>query len=615
MRRIITFIMAIAVIATASAQVPFNGRAVKNIMVLTPQSEKNSKGFKHARFHMANPKALGNLITSQPEGEAKRYVRSGFAFTVSDATLYATEQTDKTTIVYDEDGSTVYIKDIVNGMSQDFGEAWAVGTLSADGTTITVDLEQTVGWSYQYEVGIRLAWGQTVINEEGTMVSFVRDETVTTATYVVDNEAGTITLQGTNGPTEFQNNIQDFVAQGLTCVYEDDGAWPGYLEWNTVLTEKEIIPAPEIITEQPAGELRNYLRSGGNIYQGWDNTYTTEQSGMADIVFAEDGETVYLRDVVYEVASDVWVKGTLSADGTKITVPLDQYLYWDENEERGMVIKWINSSVATFTDPSTGEVVPIINVGPDFDVTEATYTIDNEAGTITLDGTTGDINAEFPSNFAATGLGVVYNDNFSFCALDFGTTYNEFKLQPAVPADPILYEDSWFDSGEEDGYSCFDFKMLNEDVDGNFIDPAYMAYSIFTDDDVPFTFLADTYSNDLTEDMTDIPYSIYSSGYDFNDSRIYFYRTNAGDNPMFTQRIGIQVHYDVPALTKDGETTIVRNSSNIVYWDLPTAITEIDATPTTTGDNAYYNMMGQRFTGGNLPAGIYIHNGKKIVVK
>ena len=86
------------------------------------------------------------------------------------------------------------------------------------------------------------------------------------------------------------------------------------------------------------------------------------------------------------------------------------------------------------------------------DVTEATYTIDNEAGTITLDGTSGDINAEYPSNFAATGLGVVYNDNFSFCALDFGTTYNEFKLQPAVPADPVLYEDSWFDSGEEDGY-------------------------------------------------------------------------------------------------------------------------------------------------------------------
>ena len=33
----------------------------------------------------------------------------------------------------------------------------------------------------------------------------------------------------------------------------------------------------------------------------------------------------------------------------------------------------------------------------------------------------------------------------------------------------------------------------------------------------------------------------------------------------------------------------------------------------TTGDNNYYNLMGQKVTG-NLPAGIYIHNGKKVVI-
>jgi len=34
----------------------------------------------------------------------------------------------------------------------------------------------------------------------------------------------------------------------------------------------------------------------------------------------------------------------------------------------------------------------------------------------------------------------------------------------------------------------------------------------------------------------------------------------------------------------------------------------------TTGDNSYYNLMGQKVTG-NLPAGIYIHNGKKVVIR
>ncbi len=600
--------MAVAMVATVQAQVQFNGRATKSHLTLNREKVSTQRG---GFQNQMRPKALGNLITEQPEGEVKQYVRSGFGFTVSDGTLFTTTQDAKTSIVYDADGTTVYIKNIVNGMSYDFGDSWAVGTLSADGTTITVSLEQTVGWSWMYDVGIRLAWGRTVINDEGTMVSFERDETVTEAVYVIDGE--TISLQGTSGATEFQNTIEDFVAEGLTCVYEDDGAWPGYLEWNTVLTEREPVPVPEIITEQPAGELHSYIRSGANIYQGWDGPAMVNQSGMADVVFDEDGETVYLRDVVYEVASNVWVKGTINADRTKITVPMGQYLYWDENGEYGMVLQWMSTNVETTTDEE-GNEQNVMTVTVHQGVPEATYTIDGE--TISLDNCSGDPNAQFPSNFIATGLGVVYNNDLTFCAMDFNTVYNEFHLVPAVPADPVLYEDSWFDSGEEDGYSCFDFTVLAEDVDGNYIDPTHLVYSIFTDDDVPFVFEAATYSYDLTEDMTDIPYEIYSSGYDFDMSRIYFYRTNMGDNPMFTQRIGIQVHYDVPVTSKGRDITIVRNSSNIVYWELPpSAISEVRTEPTTT-DDAYYNMMGQRFNAGStLPAGIYIHKGKKIIVK
>ena len=79
------------------------------------------------------------------------------------------------------------------------------------------------------------------------------------------------------------------------------------------------------------------------------------QSGMADVVFDEDGETVYLRDVVYEVASNVWVKGTINADRTKITVPMGQYLYWDENGEYGMVLQWMSTNVETTTDEEGNE--------------------------------------------------------------------------------------------------------------------------------------------------------------------------------------------------------------------------------------------------------------------
>ncbi len=605
MKKFSTLMLLVTLVATASAQVPFAGRKAASRHLL--QRENTQRGGYSHRTPATSP---GDVITTQPEGEAMRYERSGQGLVVFDGTIYTTQQSDRTTLVYDPDGTTVWIKNIVNGLANQFGESWVRGTLSPDGTTLTVSLDQTVAWSYQFEAGIGLAWGRTVTNEENTMVSFERDETVTEAVYTIED--GTIKLQGTNGRTEFQNDIQDFVAQGLTCCYEDDGAWPGFMEWNTVLTEKPVIPAPDIITEQPAGQLRRYVRTGSNIYQAWMGPAITNQSGMADIVFDEDGQTVYLRDAVYDVVSDAWVRGTINAEGNKITVPLGQYLYWDETEEKGMVMQWMSTGVETQLDEEGNEqqvLTLVVHQG----VTEATYTLND--GTITLDNTVGNPEAEYPNNYIATGLGVVYDKELTFCAMDFGTTYQEFILTPAVPADPILPEDAWFDDGTEDGYNCLDFTIPAEDIDGNFIDLQYTSLSVFTDDDVPFVFEAATYTNDLEQDMTEIPYDIYSSGYDFDAARIYFYRTNMGDNPLFQNRIGLQVHYDVPVEGENGETTIVRNSSNIVYWEKGnSAVTEVKAA-TATGDNAYYNLMGQRMTGNNLPAGIYIHNGRKVVVK
>ena len=43
-----------------------------------------------------------------------------------------------------------------------------------------------------------------------------------------------------------------------------------------------------------------------------------------------------------------------------------------------------------------------------------------------------------------------------------------------------------------------------------------------------------------------------------------------------------------------------------------TSVEELSVAPV---DGAYYNLMGQKMNGNNLPAGIYIHNGQKILVK
>ena len=103
-----------------------------------------------------------------------------------------------------------------------------------------------------------------------------------------------------------------------------------------------------------------------------------------------------------------------------------------------------------------------------------------------------------------------------------------------------------------------------------------------------FTFDYDTYgaNNGFDTDMTEIPYGY--SGYDFYLRRVYFYRTNQGENPFFTWRIGIQVHYTVEG---------VRNSSDIVYLEVyePSAVSEMAGGKEVSAVR-YFNMAGQELS-------------------
>jgi len=116
------------------------------------------------------------------------------------------------------------------------------------------------------------------------------------------------------------------------------------------------------------------------------------------------------------------------------------------------------------------------------------------------------------------------------------------------------------------------------------------------DDDQLFTFDYDTYglNNGFDTDMTEIPYGF--NGFDFYLRRVYFYRTNEGDNPMFDWRIGIQLNYTVNGVT---------NKSDIVYLEVypkPTAVNE-SITDKTVKAVRYYNVAGQEMT---QPSGLTI---------
>ena len=290
------------------------------------------------------------------------------------------------------------------------------------------------------------------------------------------------------------------------------------------MTHKAALKAPaqvDIIYDQPEGTLVSYTRSGEYLtvsLYGYDTDY---QMGRVKVVYADDGQTVYIQDpLCYGEGVGAWVQGQLSEDGLTISVPLGQYVSYNEEYNYGLVLAWGSTM--------------LIDLGDDFywleffaDETKdaVTYAVDPDSGTITMLDSEGSVENPFPSNCEATGLAGVWSDDGSVATIEWNTVWTvRGDAVPAVPANPEVTD--FFDCGDVSGFTRMDFNIKLEDVDGNPLDADCLTYSIFTDEDELFTFDYATYglNNNFETDMTEIPYGY--SGYDFYLRRVYFYRTN-----------------------------------------------------------------------------------------
>ncbi len=347
----------------------------------------------------------------------------------------------------------------------------------------------------------------------------------------------------------------------------------------------------DIITEQPEGTVVNYMRNGeyllSSLY-GYDTDY---QTGRVKIVYAPDGKTVYIKDILcYGEGSGVWVMGELSDDKSTISVPLGQYIAYNEDYGYGVILSWGSTDVIDL-----GDGFYWLDFIVDERATEVVYTIDPAAGTITMEGSEGSVDNPYPYNCVATGLAGLWSDDGSVATIEWGSVWTELgEAVPAVPANPEVLE--FFDCGDESGFTRLDFNINLVDVDGIPLNPDGLSYSIFTDNDELFTFDYDTYGagNGFDTDMTEIPYGY--GGEDFYLRRVYFYRTNMGGNPMFSWRIGMQLNYTIEGVT---------NKSDIVYLEVypkPTAVDEVNAGKTVAAVR-YFNAAGQEMA---QPSGLSI---------
>ena len=190
-----------------------------------------------------------------------------------------------------------------------------------------------------------------------------------------------------------------------------------------------------------------------------------------------------------------------------------------------------------------------------------------------------------------------YSDDQSMTSIEFANNGEPMgytvDLKPAVPANATA--DEWYDCGDETGFSRFYFTLPTTDVDGNKLDPEYISYALWINDGAgnvyQYTFPAAVYTYDLTEDIDEVTYDIYSNAVDFKNYYVYMYRTNMNDNPLFVRdeehngNIGIQVFYTV-----DG----VKNASEDIAWlyEVPSSVNEMNAGKT-VANVRYFNVAGQ----------------------
>jgi hypothetical protein len=166
----------------------------------------------------------------------------------------------------------------------------------------------------------------------------------------------------------------------------------------------------ELTTDRPAGDYRVYTRGGSSLMLDWDGVYLCEQSIFyAEVVFADNGD-VWLRNTIAYINNNIWIKGTLSADGTKISIPSGIELSYDT---------WSDAYVYLYPcsfSESTGDAA--INT----DLSEITFSIADNV--ISLDNTSAD---------SHIGIGGFYADGTWTGMMDVETVYTPSNVAVVIP--------------------------------------------------------------------------------------------------------------------------------------------------------------------------------------
>lgn len=238
MKKLLFLLLGLAVAVGANAGV--------NKQVSTAQT-KSAINFKTQRIAQPVQPGFFAPVTEQPAGELKVYQRSGKALWRTSSGLSTGNQSGSINVVFGENNK-VYFEDLLYGFYGGYWtppHAWIEGTLSADGTRITVPLGQSVYYNTNWDADIILCWGTSAVT--GTSVGFTCDESVTEAVYAVEgNKISLLNSQATPGAA-----YAAYEGTGLSCWWSDDQTWGYAIEWNTVFEILDEATLPENVMVTP----------------------------------------------------------------------------------------------------------------------------------------------------------------------------------------------------------------------------------------------------------------------------------------------------------------------------------------------------------------------------
>lgn len=230
------------------------------------------------------------IIAQEPQGKKVTYMRSGLrVFSYDDGiTLEEEPQEGIIQVVYDNDGKTVYFKDLISATAM-LG-SWVKGSLNEDKTSITVPLGQNVFFAEDMGCYMQLAFLQPDPEQQ----VFVKDETTQVATFTI--EGNSLRLNGSS-----ENHLF-----GLT--FSADDSWAGYGDYESVYTEME-----DHLVTLPEGVEKKFHYIEGISSMG--------EPFKSYVFLAIDGEEAYMQGAC-ATTSDGWVKGLVK--GKDLVFPKGQ---------------------------------------------------------------------------------------------------------------------------------------------------------------------------------------------------------------------------------------------------------------------------------------------------